>query len=255
MTSSEPLPEPRRLYAIGDIHGCADLLDRMIEEINEDLAIHPEPDSLVVTVGDYVDRGPASRSVIDRLRTNPFPTPFIPLKGNHEVLLEGFLRDPQTASFWQRLGGTETIQSYEVVVSHPMAEHQAIAVARALAQAIPPSHFDFLASLRTSLTVGRYFICHAGVRPGVVLEQQAEQDLLWIREPFLTSLADFGKIVVHGHTPTDQPELLKNRINVDTGAFMTGRLTCAVLESDRARFLTATCSDRSLSRKRLWKRP
>jgi diadenosine tetraphosphatase ApaH/serine/threonine PP2A family protein phosphatase len=253
MTSLEPLPEPRRVYVIGDIHGCADLLDRMIEEINKDLATHPEPDSLVVTVGDYVDRGPASRSVIEHLRQNPFPTPFIPLKGNHEVLLEGFLRDPQTATFWQRLGGTETIHSYGVAASNVMGEQEAITVARALAQAIPPSHFDFLAWLRTSLAVGRYFICHAGVRPGVVLEEQAEQDLLWIREPFLTSLVDFGKIVVHGHTPTEQPELLQNRINVDTGAFITGRLTCAVLQTDRARFLTATCSDRSFTRNPSWR--
>jgi serine/threonine protein phosphatase 1 len=99
------------------------------------------------------------------------------------------------------------------------------------------AHEEFLASLRMSLTVGRYFLCHAGVRPGVSLQRQSDEDLLWIRDEFLDSKADFGKVVVHGHTPTEEPELLPNRINVDTGAFMTGRLTCAVLERERVRLL------------------
>jgi serine/threonine protein phosphatase 1 len=97
---------------------------------------------------------------------------------------------------------------------------------------------DFLGSLKTSVAAGKYFLCHAGVRPGVPLEQQSEEDLLWIRTPFLESRADFGKIVVHGHTPTEKPEVLPNRINIDTAAFMTGRLTCAVLEAERVRFLS-----------------
>src|SRR5262249_50343467 len=112
--------------------------------------------------------------------------------------------------------------------------------ARALARAVPREHLDFLASLETSLTVGGYFVCHAGVRPGVPLEQQEEEDLLWIRETFLASNTDFGKIVVHGHTPARQPELRRNRINVDTGAFMTGRLTCAAIDAGGVRFVVAT---------------
>jgi serine/threonine protein phosphatase 1 len=239
MDRSVPPSDPTRVYVIGDIHGCADLLDRMVGEITKDLAAHPVADTLVVTVGDYVDRGPDSRGVIERLLANPFPTRFIALKGNHEVLLEGFLRKPQTVAYWKRLGGMQTIQSYGVPVGNLTGGEESFATARALAHAIPAMHFDFLASLRTSLTVGKYFICHAGVRPGVPLEQQTEEDLLWIRELFLASRADFGKIIVHGHTPAEQPELLPNRINVDTGAFMTGRLSCAVLEGDGARFLTA----------------
>jgi serine/threonine protein phosphatase 1 len=113
------------------------------------------------------------------------------------------------------------------------------AAAEALRAAVPQAHFAFLASLNTALIVGRYFLCHAGVRPGVHLLQQREEDLLWIREEFLDSNADFGKIVVHGHTPVEEPEILPNRINIDTGAFMTGRLTCVVLEQERIRFLTA----------------
>ena len=103
---------------------------------------------------------------------------------------------------------------------------------------IPLSHLDFLKSLPTRLSIGKYFMCHAGVRPGIPLERQAEKDLLWIRDEFLSSRADFGKIVVHGHTPAEAPEVLPNRINVDTGAFMTGRLTCAVLEGGGVRFLS-----------------
>ena len=239
MDSPSPLPLPARLYVIGDIHGCTDLLDQMIGAISDDLSARPVPDTLVVTVGDYVDRGPNSRGVIERLRKNPFPTRFVPLKGNHELLLEGFLLNPQVAEHWRRYGGLETLQSYGVPVGDVMRGKEYLAAARALAHAIPEEHFEFLASLRLSLTVGKYFICHAGVRPGVPLERQSEEDLLWIREPFLASRADFGKVVVHGHTPAEQPEVLPNRINVDTGAFMTGRLTCAVLEGDGFRFVVA----------------
>jgi serine/threonine protein phosphatase 1 len=239
MDSSPPPPEPGRLYVIGDIHGRADLLDRMVGEITNDLTARPVADSLVVTVGDYVDRGPDSRGVVDRLLKNPFPTRFVALKGNHETLLEGFLLNPQVAEHWRRFGGLETMQSYGVPVGDVMRGREYLAAARALAQAIPAAHFDFLGTLPTSLTVGKYFICHAGVRPGVPLDRQTEEDLLWIREPFLASRADHGKIVVHGHTPTEQPELLPNRINVDTGAFMTGRLTCAALDADGVRFIVA----------------
>jgi serine/threonine protein phosphatase 1 len=110
--------------------------------------------------------------------------------------------------------------------------------AQALKAAVPQAHLDFVTSLRTSLSIGRYFLCHAGVRPGVPLERQSEDDLLWIRKPFLTSQADFGKIVVHGHTPTEKPEVRPNRINVDTGAYMTNKLSCVVLGKEPPRFLS-----------------
>src|SRR5262249_32202195 len=205
---------------IGDIHGRADLLDRMIGEIGSDLAARPAADSLVVTVGDYIDRGPNSRGVIERLLANPFPARFVPLKGNHELLLEEFLLNPDSAGHWRRLGGLGRMQSSGVAVDDVMRGREYLAAARALADAIPAPHFDFLDALRTSLTVGKYFICHAGVRPGVPLDRQSEDDLLWIRDEFLGSRADFGKIVVHGHTPAEKPELLPNRLNVDTGALL-----------------------------------
>ncbi len=229
-----------RLYVIGDIHGCLNLLDRMIEQVARDLAARPVVESLVVTVGDYLDRGPSSSGVIARLMHNPFPTDYVALKGNHEVLFHEFLSAPATANHWRRLGGPETLRSYGVPADDVEAGRNYLAAARALAQAVPSEHFDFLASLETSLTVGGHFVCHAGVRPGVPLDRQEEEDLLWIREPFLASNTDFGKIVVHGHTPAAAPERRMNRINVDTGAYMTGRLTCAVIEPDGVRFLVAT---------------
>jgi serine/threonine protein phosphatase 1 len=231
-------PAPARVYVIGDIHGRADLLDRVIARITRDLEVAPVADCLTVTLGDYVDRGPDSQRVIERLAGNPFPTAFVALKGNHEAVLERFLVDPSVADHWRRLGGLETLHSYGVDVGPLMRGRGYDAAAAAFRSVLPQAHTEFFCSLKTSLTVGRYFLCHAGVRPGVPLSQQHEDDLLWIRDEFLASDIDFGKIVVHGHSPTRRPQILANRINIDTGAFMSGRLTCAVLEGDRVRLLT-----------------
>jgi serine/threonine protein phosphatase 1 len=238
MTMAAAQAEQARIYAIGDIHGRSDLLDRMVVAIARDLEAHPAAESVTVTLGDYVDRGPDSHGVLDRLIRNPFPTRLVALKGNHEALFETFMQDPSIADHWRRLGGLETLHSYGVAVGSMMLGRNYEEAARALRAAVPPAHLELLASLKTTLTMGRYFLCHAGVRPGVALERQSEQDLLWIRDEFLASTADFGKIVVHGHTPREKPEVLANRINVDTGAFLTGRLTCAVLEQDSVRFLS-----------------
>lgn len=224
------------LYVIGDIHGCLDLLDRLIEAIYRD-AGERGTESLTVTVGDYIDRGPDSRGVIDRLMANPFPGRYVALKGNHEAMMESFLADPSLGGLWQYNGGLETLHSFGVRMTRDW--NNFVRAADALRAAFTPEESRFLASLRLSLTAGRYFICHAGVRPGVPLDQQSEEDLLWIRDEFLCSEMDFGKIVVHGHTPSPEPEVMPNRINVDTGAFASGRLTCAVLENGGHRFLTA----------------
>jgi serine/threonine protein phosphatase 1 len=227
-----------RAYVIGDIHGRSDLLDRMVEEIARDLERSPVAEGLTVTLGDYVDRGPDSKGVLDRLASNPFPTKYIALRGNHEALFEAFLRDPTVASQWRRFGGLETLHSYGVPVAAVMIGKGFEEASSALRQSVPQEHFSFLGSLRFSLALGDYFLCHAGVRPGVPLEQQRPEDLLWIREEFLNSRMGFGKIVVHGHTPTASPEVLPTRINIDTGAFATGRLTCLVLEGKSRRFLS-----------------
>ena len=231
---------PDRVYAIGDIHGRSDLLDRMVEAIARDLKQNPAGRSLAVTLGDYIDRGADSRGVLDRLIKNPFPCEYIPLKGNHEALLESFLTDSSVGEHWRRLGGLETLVSYRVPVRALMMGKDYEQAAQALQAALPAAHLQFISSLRKCLPVGRYFLCHAGVRPGIPLERQTEEDLLWIRDQFLQSRADFGKIVVHGHTPAEKPEVLTNRINVDTGAYMTGYLTCAVLDRDGVRFLCAS---------------
>jgi serine/threonine protein phosphatase 1 len=238
MNETPPQQVPDRLYVIGDIHGRSDLLDRMVIEISRDLEARPVGAALTVTLGDYVDRGADSRGVLDRLVCNPFPTALVALKGNHETLFTAFLNDPSVADHWRRLGGLETLHSYGVPVASLMMGKNYEEAAAGLRAALPPAHLDFLGSLRTCLSVGKYFMCHAGVRPGVPLERQSEEDLLWIREEFLSSRANFGKIVVHGHTPTESPEVRPNRINIDTGAFMTGRLTCAVLDHGDPRFLS-----------------
>jgi len=234
----------RRIYAIGDIHGRSDLLDRMVGEIERDLdgvggsAEH----ALTVTLGDYLDRGPDSRGVLERLVRNPFPTRYIALKGNHQELFESFLREPAAGRHWQQLGGLATLRSYDPAAAARLesssgAAADFAAAAAALCAAVPSEHRRFLASLRPALDLGGYFLCHAGIRPGIAFEQQNQQDLLWIREEFLVSDLDFGKIVVHGHTPVQHPEVRPNRINIDTAAFATGRLTCVVLEGASHRFL------------------
>lgn len=225
------------LYVIGDIHGRLDLLDRLIEAIYRDAGARGA-ESLTVTVGDYIDRGPDSRGVIRRLKTNPFPGRYVALKGNHEAMMIRFLADPQVGDLWSLNGGLETLRSFGVPVSWDRPDFAR--AAEALRAALTPGETQFLASLRLTLSVGRYFICHAGVRPGVPLDQQSEQDLLWIRDEFLDSEMDFGRIVVHGHTPAPEPEVKPNRINVDTGAFASGRLTCVVLEDGGQRFLTSS---------------
>jgi len=236
---SEPIAlDKGRAYVIGDIHGRSDLLDRMVDLISRDLAANPAADSVTVTIGDYIDRGPDSRGVLDRLARNPFPTRFVALKGNHEALFETFLSDHSVAEQWRRLGGLETLHSYRIPVIELMVGKNYEQASKALHKAVPEEHLRFLASLKTSITFWRYFLCHAGVRPGIPLERQSEEDLLWIRDEFLNSKAHFGKIIIHGHTPTERAEVLPNRINIDTGAFATGRLTCVVLENAEPRFLS-----------------
>jgi len=237
MADTHDSSKAARIYAIGDIHGRLDLLERAIAAIERDVAERGS-NALTVTLGDYIDRGPASRGVLDCLAGNPFPTPYVALKGNHETLLESFLTDPAAGPHWHRLGGLETLHSYGVPVGGLMAGKNYEAAAERLRAALPPGHVSFLRSLKTSLSHGKYFLCHAGVRPGVPLDRQDEHDLLWIRGEFLDSEMDFGKIVVHGHTPVERPEVRPNRINIDTGAFASGRLTCVALADDGYRFLS-----------------
>jgi serine/threonine protein phosphatase 1 len=232
-TQTQGLAE--RIYAIGDIHGRLDLLDRAIAAIERDVKEHGGT-ALTVTLGDYVDRGPASRGVLDRLSANPFPTPYIALRGNHELMMDAFIADPALGPQWRDSGGLQTLHSYGVSAGRFLMSRNYAVAAHELSEALAP-HTGFLQSLKNCYSHGRYFLCHAGVKPGVPLEKQTHHDLLWIRSEFLESETDFGKIVVHGHTPVERPDVRSNRINIDTGAYATGELTCVVLEDSGHRFL------------------
>ena len=227
----------KRLYVIGDIHGRLDLLQRMCGLVNADIGSSGRH-NLIVTLGDYIDRGPDSRGVIDYLLSNPFAGQFVGLKGNHEALLEKFLGDSTIGADWWRLGGLETLKSFGITVGPRMTRRGFKKAAVQLHKTLSQQQLEFFSSLKTSLVVGSYFLCHAGVRPGVALDLQNDDDLLWIRDEFLESKIDFGKIVIHGHTPTREPQVLANRINIDTGAFDSGRLTCVVLEEGQHRFIS-----------------
>jgi serine/threonine protein phosphatase 1 len=234
---SEISAEDARLYVIGDIHGRSDLLDRMIEAIHRDMEKHGCDETLTITLGDYVDRGPDSCGVLERLAHNPFPGSYVALKGNHEVLFESFLHDRSHANMWRQLGGLETLHSYGVPINEVMMGKGFERAGDALNAALPEAHRAFLSSLQVCISIDGYFFCHAGVRPNVPLDRQNVKDLLWIRNEFLNSKQDFEKMIIHGHSPHEWPEVKPNRVNIDTGAFATGRLTCLVIEDGRGRFL------------------
>jgi serine/threonine protein phosphatase 1 len=232
------IPEGRRLYVIGDVHGRSDLLDRVGKLIGSDLAEEPARQPLCIFLGDYVDRGPRSAEVLQRLATQDWPLPFVALRGNHEQMLLRFLNDEAYLEAWQQFGGLETLFSFGIDV-HKVLQASAFAEAQHRLKALlPTSTIDFVAAMPSSFQLGDYYFCHAGIRPGVALADQRDEDLLWIRGDFTGSAAEHEKIIVHGHTPVERPEVKFNRINIDTGAYITGTLTCLVLEDDRLRFLS-----------------
>jgi serine/threonine protein phosphatase 1 len=231
------LPYGRRIYAIGDIHGRADLLSGLFARIDDDLKARPTAEAIQVLLGDYIDRGSSSRQVIDMLIARGRNDNLVPLMGNHEAFALEFLREPRLLSEWKSIGGLATILSYGIIPPRGEDDRSGAEVAKALLKSLPDGHHHFLHSLALSFSCGDYFFVHAGVRPGVPLQLQSQDDLLWIRQDFLLHEGDFGKIIVHGHTPTQEPEVRSNRINIDTGAYATGYLTCLVLEDDRMNFL------------------
>jgi serine/threonine protein phosphatase 1 len=231
------IPDGIRIYAIGDVHGRIDLLDETFARIDADAARQPARRSIVVLVGDYVDRGPASRQVLDRLIARCAAHETVCLKGNHETFVEDFLREPATLDYWRQYGGLETLLSYGLAAPARANAEEQRRLAMEFAAVLPDAHRRFLASLRLSYVCGDFFFVHAGVRPRVSLDRQREADLLWIREEFLDYEEPFGKIVVHGHTPVVEPDVRSNRIDIDTGAYATGRLTCLRLERDEKRFI------------------
>jgi len=235
------LPAGVRVYATGDIHGRIDLLERMEGLIRQDLAVNPVEQSIEVFLGDYVDRGPDSKAVLEYLSASRTHCDRrICLKGNHEDILLEFLDVPGILDHWRDLGGMETLYSYGVQPPRTRAPDHATRCRDEFERAVPDTHIDFLRNLPLHIEIGSYLFVHAGLRPGRPLEPQDEKDLLWIREPFLASWKDHGFIVVHGHTPQQEYEVRANRINVDTWAYLSGCLTCVVLEGETQRFIQAS---------------
>ncbi len=233
------LPPGIRVYAVGDIHGRLDLLLDLEALILEDIAARPVEYAMAIYLGDYVDRGPNSRGVLEHLLKadrDGLARKF--LRGNHEETFIDYAADPALIRSWKKFGGLETLHSYGVDVRDLMRGGGLEEAHAAFLASVPQEHMAFLESLDPILTLGDYCFVHAGVRPGVPLAQQSPDDLLWIREEFLRYRGPFEKVVVHGHTPVDEPEWLPNRINVDTGAYLTGKLTAAVLEGEQVEFLS-----------------
>lgn len=219
-----------RIYAIGDIHGRADLLEKLLFQIEVDGNRHPADHSLMVFLGDYVDRGPDSRKVLDILVECSGSREAVFLKGNHESFIPRFLHDPSSVKDWRLLGGLETLSSYGLTPSiNPSAREQEI-LAIEFGKSFPARHLNFLETLDLSFCCGDFYFVHAGIRPGIPIARQREEDLLWIRDDFLSWEKPFEKFIVHGHTPVRAPDIRSNRANIDTGAFATGRLTCLAIE-------------------------
>jgi serine/threonine protein phosphatase 1 len=226
------LPDGLRVYAIGDIHGCADLLEGLLLQIDVDCTRSPSSRPIVVFLGDYIDRGPASKEVLDLLLGCERTKETVFLKGNHETFVHRFLSQPAILDEWRLYGGLETLVSYGLKPSINPDIPEQTELAEELARAIPKTHLKFLESLDLSFSCGDFLFVHAGIRPGVPIRKQKEEDLLWIREEFLLCEDRFEKFIVHGHTPVPTPDIRSNRINIDTGAFATGRLTCIVIEGN-----------------------
>lgn len=249
MSSGEAKPRGARgyrAYAIGDVHGRLDLLEQLLADIERDRRERPARKTLLVFLGDLIDRGPHSAQVLDRLRNfsaDGVRTVF--LLGNHEeVLLRILDGDAALITKWRWFGGSECLSSYGVEPAQlaKLSDEEALQRVRA---AIPADHVKFLESFVDTCRFGDYLFVHAGIRPGVSLEEQLQADLRWIREPFLLDESDHGCVVVHGHTISEEVEERPNRIGIDTGAYQTGVLSALAIEGDRRWYLQTKESARA----------
>ncbi|MCY7339089.1 MAG: metallophosphoesterase [Sphingomonas bacterium] len=229
--SRPSVPDGHRVYAVGDVHGRDDLLDELLELIEADNGRRGAATSRMVFLGDLIDRGPGSAAVIERLRTYP-TEPIAPLflLGNHEeVLLRILNGEVDLIESWLRFGGAECLRSYGVDPAR-LRDTDRRRVMDLIRDAIPAEHATFLGEFADTLRIGEYLFVHAGIRPGVALNDQLQSDLRWIRAPFLDAVDDHGFVVVHGHTISHRVDERDNRIGLDTGAYRSGVLTAMGVE-------------------------
>lgn len=228
LIASPPLKlerQPARIYAIGDVHGCLDLLQRLEARIVADAADAPG-DKLIVMLGDLIDRGPASAQVIDHVLARP-PAGFerICLMGNHEAMMLAFVRDPRRGAIWLDNGGREALLSYGLPSDTLLRGVASRALENLIASHVPAEHIDFLERLPILLETPEAIFVHAGLRPGVALAAQTDDDLIWFRDNYESDYAEFGRPVVHGHMPRAEALVTPHRIAIDTGVYVNGRLT------------------------------
>ncbi len=233
-------PTGRRIYVVGDIHGRADLLRQLHAMILDDAAAPQDRQRVVVYLGDYVDRGLESRQVLDLLLDEPLAGfEQVLLLGNHEQAMLDFLDSPSIGPAWLYYGGAATLYSYGINAQGrpPEGVERFVHLSAELGRLLPPRHLRFLRRLVLHHIEGDYLFVHAGIRPGLPIERQQPEDILYIRDEFLNFTETHGQIVVHGHTITNNPDVRPNRIGIDTGAFATGRLTCLMLDGAERRFI------------------
>lgn len=238
---TQRMPDDTVVYAIGDIHGCDNLLAELHDRIAADALRRPARHRILVYLGDYVSRGEDSRAVVDRIR-EWLPDGFnrIAIKGNHEDLLLNFLGgDLEAGKHWFDYGGLDTLRHYGVAAPDPLArDDSSVANLRdRFASALPQTHLEFFQSLQVRHHVGDYFFVHGGIRPGIPLAEQSDRDCMWIRKSFLDSELDHGAVIVHGHSISALPVVRHNRIGIDTGAYRSGVLTALVLDGTTWNFL------------------
>lgn len=231
------VPEGKRVYAVGDVHGRLDLFDKLLARLETDRRRWPGG-AEVVLLGDYVDRGPDSAAVLDRLSAGmPDWADWTLLRGNHEqAMLDSIDGDRRALRAWLDYGGRETLRSYGAPARVSLGNDDEAIVAELHAR-VPAAHIDLLRRLELTRRIGDYLFVHAGIRPGVALEAQEPRDLLWIRSEFLDSRNDHGCVVVHGHSITREVTERANRIGIDTGAYASGRLTALVLDGETRRYM------------------
>lgn len=245
LAQSAATPPGLLVFAFGDVHGQFELLNRMLQKIRVEVASTSGLRAHIIGLGDYIDRGPDSARVLDLLvgLSRDRSLDFTALKGNHEDVFLQFLDKPkEIGPLWMQIGGEDTLHSYGLSLPGRPAASEFLKVRDDLASRLPTAHLSLMLNLSTRLTLADYFFCHAGIRHGVPLEDQSDQDLMWLRKGHTRDGEHLEKIIVHGHKPVMKPEIRPYRINVDTGAYLTGVLSCVVLDGNQVRAIQVSHS-------------